>query len=186
MDRQVTKVALVGMGTVGTGVARLLIDHGDRTARHAGRTLWVDTVVVQDVKKHRDYALPRGVLTNDLSRVLSNPEIKLAALLVGGVEPARTIALKLLESGKDLVTANKLLLAEHGPELFDRARELGRSIAFDACVAGGIPIVTNIAQCFSANQIQSLRGILNGTTNFIVSQMEESGTTYGRFEASSA
>ena len=178
MDRQVTKVALVGMGTVGTGVARLLIDHGDRTARHAGRTLWVDAVVVRDVKKRRDYDLPTGVLTNDLSRVLNNSEIKLAALLVGGVEPARTIALKLLESGKDLVTANKLLLAEHGPELFDRARELGRSIAFDASVAGGIPIITNISQCFSANQILSLRGILNGTTNFIVSQMEEQGASY--------
>ncbi len=174
----VTKVALVGMGTVGTGVARLLIDHGDRTARHAGRTLWVDSVVVKDLKKTRDYVLPKGVLTDDLNRVLKNPEIQLAAVLVGGLEPARSITLQLLESGKDIVTANKLLLAEHGPELFDRARELGRSIAFDACVAGGIPIITNIAQCFSANQIESLRGILNGTTNYIVSQMEEQGTTY--------
>ena len=176
--QDVTKVALVGMGTVGTGVARLLIDHGDRTARHAGRTLWVEAVVVKDPQKARDYNLPKGVLTDDLNRVLKNPDIKLAAVLVGGLEPARTIALQLLQSGKDIVTANKLLLAEHGPELFDRARELGRSIAFDACVAGGIPIVTNIAQCFSANQIESLRGILNGTTNFIVSQMEEHGTTY--------
>lgn len=175
---QVTKVALIGMGTVGTGVARLLIDHGDRTARHAGRTLWVEAVVVGDVKKPREYELPKGVLTADLSRVLKDPEIKLAAVLVGGVEPARTITLQLLESGKDIVTANKLLLAEHGPELFDRARELGRSIAFDASVAGGIPIITNIGQCFSANQIQSLRGILNGTTNFIVSQMEEQGADY--------
>src|SRR5256714_10721357 len=175
---QVTKVALIGMGTVGTGVARLLIDHGDRTARHAGRTLWVEAVVVQDAKKARDYELPRGVLTDDLSRVIKNPDIKLAAMLVGGVEPARTITLQLLESGKDIVTANKLLLAEHGPELFDRARELGRSIGFDASVAGGIPIITNIGQCFSANQILSLRGILNGTTNFIVSQMEEQGADY--------
>src|SRR5436305_3721826 len=175
---QVTKVALIGMGTVGTGVARLLIDHGDRTARHAGRTLWVEAVVVSDKQKSRDYELPRGVLTDDLSRVLKNTEIKLAAMLVGGVEPARTITLQLLESGKDIVTANKLLLAEHGPELFDRARELGRSIAFDASVAGGIPIITNIGQCFSANQIQSVRGILNGTTNFIVSQMEEQGADY--------
>jgi homoserine dehydrogenase len=175
---QVTKVALIGMGTVGTGVARLLIDHGDRTARHAGRTLWVEAVVVGDIKKPRDYALPQGVLTDDLSRVIKNPDIKLAAMLVGGVEPARTITLQLLESGKDIVTANKLLLAEHGPELFDRARELGRSIAFDASVAGGIPIITNIGQCFSANQIQSVRGILNGTTNFIVSQMEEEGADY--------
>jgi homoserine dehydrogenase len=176
---QVTKVALIGMGTVGTGVARLLIDHGDRTARHAGRTLWVESVVVHDLQKPRDYPLPKGVLTDDISRVLKNTEIKLAAMLVGGVEPARTITLQLLESGKDIVTANKLLLAEHGPELFDRARELGRSIAFDASVAGGIPIITNIGQCFSANQILSLRGILNGTTNFIVSQMEEKGAAYG-------
>src|SRR5690349_7687755 len=175
---QVTKVALVGMGTVGTGVARLLIDHGDRTARHAGRTLWVEAVVVSNAKKARDYELPRGVLTDDLGRVQKNQDIKLAAVLVGGLEPARTITLQLLESGKDIVTANKLLLAEHGPELFDRARELGRSIAFDASVAGGIPIITNIGQCFSANQIQSLRGILNGTTNFIVSQMEEAGADY--------
>src|SRR5262245_51943064 len=175
---QVTKVALIGMGTVGTGVARLLIDHGDRTARHAGRTLWVETVVVQDRDKPRDYELPGGVLTDDLNRVLKNNGITLAAMLVGGVEPARSITLQLLESGKDIVTANKLLLAEHGPELFDRARELGRSIAFDASVAGGIPIITNIGQCFSVNQIQSLRGILNGTTNFIVSQMEEHGADY--------
>jgi homoserine dehydrogenase len=177
--QQVTKVALIGMGTVGTGVARLLIDHGDRTARHAGRTLWVEAVVVGDPQKPRAYELPKTVLlTSDLKSVLSNPEIKLAAMLVGGVEPARTITLKLLESGKDIVTANKLLLAEHGPELFDRARELGRSIAFDASVAGGIPIITNIGQCFSANQIQSVRGILNGTTNFIVSQMEGQGADY--------
>jgi homoserine dehydrogenase len=83
-----------------------------------------------------------------------------------------------LESGKNLVTANKALLAEHGPELFDRARDLGRSIAFDASVAGGIPIITNICQCFTANQIKSLRGILNGTTNYIVSQMDELGSNY--------
>ncbi|MCA9135008.1 MAG: homoserine dehydrogenase, partial [Planctomycetales bacterium] len=96
----------------------------------------------------------------------------------GGLEPARTTMLRLLESGKDIVTANKALLAQHGPELFDRARELGRSIAFEAAVAGGIPIIANLSQCLSANQILSLRGILNGTSNFIVSQMEEQGTDY--------
>lgn len=176
---QVTKVALVGMGTVGSGVAKLLIDHGDRTARHAGRTLWLEEVVVSDPSKARDYQLPKTVtLSNDLSRITKNPEIELVAHLVGGLEPARTIMLELLESGKDVVTANKALLAEHGGEIFDRARELGRSIAFDAAVAGGIPIITNIGQCFSANQILSLRGILNGTSNFIVSEMEERGASY--------
>jgi hypothetical protein len=86
--------------------------------------------------------------------------------------------LKLLESGKDVVTANKALLAEHGPELFDRARELGRSIAFEAAVAGGIPIIANISQCLSANQITSLVAILNGTSNFVLTQMEERGWSY--------
>ncbi|MBC7852855.1 MAG: homoserine dehydrogenase, partial [Pirellulaceae bacterium] len=154
------------------------LDHGDRTARHAGCILWLEQVVVSDVAKLRDVELPKGLLSSDLTRITGDPNIKVVAHLVGGVEPARTIMLKLLESGKDVVTANKALLAEHGPEIFDRARELGRSIAFDACVAGGIPIITNIGQCFSANQIQSLQGILNGTTNFIVSQMDEQGASY--------
>jgi homoserine dehydrogenase len=173
-----TKVAVVGMGTVGAGVAKLLLDHGDRTARHAGRTLWLEQVVVRDLKKHRDVDLPKGVLTADLSDVTSNPEIKVVAQLIGGLEPARSIMLQLLESGKDVVTANKSLLAEHGGELFDRARDLGRSIAFEASVAGGIPIVTNISQCLSANAITSLQGILNGTSNFIVTRMEESGAAF--------
>ncbi|HZL91286.1 MAG TPA: homoserine dehydrogenase [Pirellulaceae bacterium] len=175
---QLTKVALVGMGTVGTGVARLLYDFGDRTARHAGTALWLEQIVVANPAKVRQINLPKGLISSDLSRITKDPEIKVVAHLVGGLEPARTIMLKLLEAGKDVVTANKLLIAEHGAELFDRARELGRSIAFDACVAGGIPIITNIGQCFSANQILSLRGILNGTTNFIISQMEERGASY--------
>lgn len=173
-----TKIGIVGLGTVGSGVAKLLLDHGDRTARHAGRTLWVEEIVVRDVKKARDCELPAGIVSDDLTRITSNPEIKAVAHLVGGLEPARTIMLKLLESGKDVVTANKALLAEHGPELFDRARELGRSIAFEASVAGGIPIICNISQCLSANQIESLTGILNGTCNFILTQMDEHGTSY--------
>lgn len=173
-----TKVGIVGMGTVGSGVARLLLDHGDRTARHAGRALWLEKVVVRDLAKQRDADLPAGVLTDDLKEITENDEIRTVAQLIGGLEPARSIMIKLLESGKDIVTANKALLAEHGPELFDRARDLGRSIAFEASVAGGIPIVTNIEQCLSANQIQSLRAILNGTSNFIVTQMEEKGASY--------
>ncbi|MHB8973927.1 MAG: homoserine dehydrogenase [Pirellulaceae bacterium] len=173
MATEKTKVAIVGMGTIGTGVARLLLDHGDRTARHAGRTLWLEEVVDSDVNRPRDVDLPRGILSNDLTRITKNPEIKVVVELIGGLEPARTIVLELLRSGKDVVTANKALLAEHGAELFDTARELGRSIAFEASVAGGIPIIANISQCLSANQIYSLRGILNGTSNFIVTKMEE-------------
>jgi len=156
MDK--TKVAIIGLGTVGTGVARLLLDFGDRIARHAGKT--------------------DGVLTDSLADVIEDPEITVVAQLIGGLEPARSTMLRLLESGKDVVTANKALLAEHGPELFDRARELGRSIAFEASVAGGIPIIANIGQYLSANQILSLQGILNGTSNFILSQMHDEGANY--------
>lgn len=173
-----TKVAIVGLGTVGSGVARLLLDHGDRTARHAGRTLWLEKAVVRDLAKPRDCELPDGVLTDQLEEVLDDPEIEVVAQLMGGLEPARSVMLKLLEAGKNVVTANKALLAEHGPELFDRARALGRCIAFDAAVAGGIPIVTNVSQCLSANQIQSIQGILNGTSNFIVCQMDQLGWDY--------
>lgn len=173
-----TGVAIVGLGTVGQGVAQLLLDHGDRTARHAGRALWLTHVVVRDLKKPRNVDLPDGVLTDDLERLILDDSVKVVAQLIGGIEPGRTIMLKLLESGKDVVTANKALLAEHGPELFDRARQLGRSIAFEASVAGGIPIISNVSQCLSANQIESLRAILNGTSNFIISKMDSEGADY--------
>jgi homoserine dehydrogenase len=175
---QKTKVAIVGLGTVGTGVARLLLDYGDRTARHAGRTLWLQRVVVRDRYKPRDVDLPEGILTDDLGAVLDDDEIEAVAVLIGGIEPERTIIHRLLESGKNIVTANKLLLAEYGGELFDRARELGRTIAFEAAVAGGIPIITNISQCLSANEITGIQAILNGTSNFILTRMEQEGCDY--------
>ncbi len=175
---ETTYVALVGMGTVGTGVAQLLLDLGDRTARYAGRSLWINHIAVRDVSKRRQADLPQGVITDQLERILHDPQVTLVAHLVGGIEPARSIMLALLENGKDVVTANKALLAEHGPELFDRARHLGRTIAFEAAVAGGIPIIANIAQCLAANKILSLEGILNGTSNFVVTQMDEGAGTY--------
>ncbi|MCA9238958.1 MAG: homoserine dehydrogenase [Planctomycetales bacterium] len=173
-----TKVAIIGLGTVGSGVAKILLDHGDRTGRHAGRVLWLQKAVVRDLKKARDCDLPAGVLTDKLEDVINDPEIEVVAQLMGGVEPARSVMLRLLEAGKDVVTANKALLAEHGPELFDKARELGRSIAFEASVAGGIPIIANLSQCLSANQVTSLHGILNGTSNFILDKMHTEGSPY--------
>ncbi len=175
---QKTNVAIVGMGTVGTGVARLLLDHGDRTARHAGRTLWLKHVMIRDLTKPRDVDLPEGLLTDDISKIANDESVSVVAMLVGGIEPARSYMLQLLESGKDIVTANKSLLATHGPELFDRARQLGRSIAFEASVAGGIPIIANLSQCLSANKIESLQGILNGTCNYIISKMDDEGADY--------
>jgi len=172
------KVAIVGLGTIGSGVARLLLESGQRIARHAGKPLELARVVDTDPTRPRDVDLPGGLLTDDLSSVIDDPEITAVAQLVGGLEPARSIMLRLLESGKDVVTANKALLAEHGPELFDRARALGRSIAFEASVAGGIPIIAAISECLTANQVLQLHAILNGTSNFILNEMDEKGSDY--------
>ena len=172
------KVAIVGFGTIGSGVARLLLEHKDRIAHHAGMPVELACVVDTDLRRQRNVSLPPGLLTDDLSKVTNNPEISVAIELVGGLEPARSIVLKLLESGKDVVTANKALLAEHGGELFDRARQLGRSIAFEAAVAGGIPIIAAINEGLTANQIESIHAILNGTSNFILTQMDEQNMDY--------
>ena len=175
---ETSKVAIVGFGTIGSGVARLLLEHGNRLARRAGRRIELAHIVDTDLTRARNVDVPAELLTDDLSKVTEDPEIVAVAQLIGGLEPARSIMLKLLANGKDVVTANKALLAEHGPELFDRARELGRSIALEAAVAGGVPIITGIGQCLSANQILSIHAILNGTSNFILTQMEELGTDY--------
>jgi len=172
------KVALVGFGTIGSGVARLLLEDRERIARHASRSVELARIVDKDLSRPRNVTVPKRLLTDQLSAVLDDPEIEAAIELVGGLEPARTIVLQLLESGKNVVTANKALLAEHGRELFERARQLGRSIAFEASVAGGIPIIAAIGQSLSANRIESIHAILNGTSNFILTQMEEQGTDY--------
>ncbi len=175
---ETAKVAVVGFGTIGAGVARLLLEQGDRIARRTGKRLELVQVVDTDLKRPRNVVLPPGILTPDLSKVTKNPEIVAAVELVGGLEPARSIVLQLLESGKDVITANKALLAEHGPELFETARRLNRSIAFEASVGGGIPIIAALGESLSANQIESIHAILNGTSNFILSQMEENDTDY--------
>ncbi|MFM8890273.1 MAG: homoserine dehydrogenase [Planctomycetia bacterium] len=172
-------VGVVGLGTVGSGVVRLLVESADHITRHAGRPIVVDKAVVRDVAKSRGVTLPAGRVTSDIRDISRDPSISVAVLLVGGLEPARSMMIDLLEHGKDVVTANKALLAEHGPELFELARKLGRSIAFEAAVAGGIPIVAAIGECLAANRIESIRGILNGTSNFLLTRMEEDGADYG-------
>ena len=172
------KVGVVGLGTVGSGVVRLLVESADHITRHAGRPIVVERAVCRDVARDRGLKLPAGKISTDIRDVSRDPSISVAALLVGGLEPARSMMIELLEHGKDVVTANKALLAEHGPELFDMARRKGRSIAFEAAVAGGIPIVAAISECLAANRIESIRGILNGTSNFILSRMEEDAADY--------
>ena len=171
-------IALIGCGTVGSGVARLLLEHPERLAARAGRGLRLRRVVVRDPAKSRPIALPRELVTTDLRAVLNDPSIQLAVELVGGVDWARRAVLDLLAAGKDVVTANKALLALHGAEVFEAARKHGRAIAFEASVAGGIPIIAALAQSLAANQIVSLQGIVNGTCNFVLTNMSEQGQSY--------
>jgi homoserine dehydrogenase len=171
-------VALIGCGTVGSGVARLLLEQSGRLAARAGHRLDLRRVVVRNPQKIRPVTLRRDILTTDVSQVYRDPEVRVGVELIGGVEPARQIILDLLAAGKDVVTANKAVLALHGREIFDAARRHGRTLAFEASVAGGIPIVAALGQGLAANQVRSIKAILNGTSNFILSQMTEGGQTY--------
>jgi homoserine dehydrogenase len=180
MSDEPVSVAIVGLGTVGTGVARVLLEHPERIARRAGRTVLLRHAVVRALKKPRAIELPQGLVTDDIQRVIRDSEVQIAVHLVGGIHPAREIMLDLLEAGKDVVTANKALLCEHGAELFARARTLGRTIAFEAAVAGGIPVIATVGQCLAANQITSISAILNGTSNYILTQMVRENWSYAQ------
>ena len=171
-------IALVGCGTVGTGVAKLLLEHPERLAARAGRKLELRRVVVNDLAKPRDPIIPQYLLTTDLRQVIDDPTIQVAVEVVGGVEWARRAVLDLLAAGKHVVTANKALLAMHGAEIFDAGRQHDRAIAFEASVAGGIPIIVALCQGLAANQILSLQGILNGTCNYILTGMTDLGRGY--------
>jgi homoserine dehydrogenase len=171
-------VALVGCGTVGAGVARLLLEQPDRLAARAGRPLALRRVVVRHPEKPRPVAVPRELITTDLEQVIRDPQVQIVAELVGGVDWARQAVLRLLAADKDVVTANKALLATHGIEVFDAARRHGRAIAFEASVAGGVPIIAALTESLASNQILSLQGILNGTSNFILTAMTDHGQSY--------
>src|SRR5919204_6487215 len=135
-------IALIGCGTVGSGVARLLLEQPERLRARAGRPLVLRRVVVRDPDRPRPVDLPRGLLGTGLEQVLRDPGVQVAVELVGGVDWARQAVLKLLAAGKDVVTANKALFAQHGIEVFDAARRHGRAVAFEASVAGGGPSIT--------------------------------------------
>ncbi len=169
---------MIGCGTVGSGVARLLLEQPERLAHRAGRPLVLRRVVVRDPSKPRPVTLPADLLTTDYQQVLQDPAIQVVAELAGGVDWARRAVLDALAAGKHVVTANKALLAQYGAEVFDTARRHDRTVVFEASVAGGIPIVYALAQGLAANQIYAIQGILNGTCNFILTAMTEQGLGY--------
>lgn len=171
MDEKRVRVGLVGFGTVGSGVAKLLVEETDRIAAKMGVRVELACVVDVDTERPRPVQLPEGVLTDNLDRLLEDDSISIGVELVGGTEIARDLQLKMLRAGKDVVTANKALLAEHGAELYRVARECGRCIAFEASCAGGIPITSAIRTGLAANHITAMYGIVNGTCNYILSNM---------------
>src|SRR3954454_17200411 len=173
-----TTIGLIGLGTVGTGVARLLTEHADRIARRAGKPVRWKWAVVREPGKTRDIALQGVRVTSDAARLIEDPEVDVVVELMGGVEPALRIVLASLAAGKHVVTANKALLAEHGTQIFAQARAAGRAVAFEASVGGGIPIVQALEVGLAANQVQSLAAILNGTCNYILTKMTLEGLPY--------
>jgi homoserine dehydrogenase len=171
MSEQVVKIGLVGFGTIGAGVAKLILEDADSIAAKTGLRLELACVVDIDTKSPRSVKLPKGILTNDLDKLLKDDSIRIGIELVGGTDAAKQIQLKMLRAGKDVVTANKALLAEHGNELYKVAHENGRCIAFEASCAGGIPIISGLRTGLAANNITAIYGIVNGTCNYILSNM---------------
>src|SRR4051812_32122512 len=171
-------VGLLGLGTVGSGIVRLLDEQGDRIARRSGRRVEVKWAVVRDPDRSQSTLLSRRKIVGDYRKVLDDPEISIVVELMGGTRPTLGWLLEALAAGKDVVTANKAMLAEHGPELFDQARKYGRAVAFEGSVGGGIPIVQAIGAGLAANQVQGLAAIVNGTCNFILTAMTRDGLPY--------
>lgn len=178
MAEKIVKVGLVGFGTVGTGVAKLILEDGDRIAAKIGIRLELACVVDVDTQRPRPVKLPNGVLTDDLSHLLADDTIGIGVETVGGTTVAKDVQLAMLAAGKDVVTANKALLAEHGNELYRAARNNGRCIAFEASCAGGVPIISAIRSGLTANNITGIYGIVNGTCNFILSNMTAKGEDF--------
>ena len=172
------KVGLLGFGTIGGGVAEILLGKSEQIARATGKKIELVKICDKDLTSDRGVSIPDGILTDNLAEIMDDPEISIVVELIGGIEPARSFVLRALESGKDVVTANKALLANCGPELFAKARELGRTIGFEASVCGGVPVLASIQTSLQANEIESIKAIVNGTCNFILSEMESKGAAY--------
>jgi len=170
-------IAMIGGGTVGGGVSQILLQHPERIATRAGRAVQIKRVVVRDPHKSRP-TIPKDLVSTDIVAAIRDPQVHVVVELMGGTGLAKQVVLDSLAAGKHVVTANKALLAEHGPEIFEAARKHERSVGFEASVAGGIPIIRALAESLAANQITAIQGILNGTSNFILTAMADRGVSY--------
>ncbi len=175
---QEIKVGLIGFGTVGTGVVRLLSENAGLIADKLGASLVLKKIVDLDTTTDRGVKLGPGVLSSDINEILDDPEISIVIELIGGYEPARSFVLKALAAGKHLVTANKALLALHGEEIYAKAAEAGVEVLYEAAVGGGIPVLSAIKGNMAANRFNTILGILNGTCNYILTKMTREGSDF--------
>ena len=173
------RIGLLGLGTVGRGTYEVLRRNQHEIARRAGRGIEVAAITVRDVDKARAIVGSNVPVSSNFNDVIRNPDIDIVVELIGGYEPAFAVALEAITRGKHVVTANKALLARHGNQLFDAARSHGVMIAFEAAVAGGIPIIKALREGLTANRIEWIAGIINGTSNFILSEMRARGIAFG-------
>ena len=171
-------IALLGCGVVGSGVVKLLLEQADRLHTRAGRPLVLKHVVVRETEKERLVSVPYSVLSSKPEVVFHDPQVDVVIELIGGLEPARSYILKSFEHKKHVITANKSVLATHGDELFSAAHRHGCTLGFEASVGGGIPIVHALSHGLAANQITSIKAILNGTTNYVLSAMSQRSLSY--------
>lgn len=170
------RVGLLGAGSVGSQVARLLIENQAELAKRVGAELSLTGIAVRNLESKRNADLPKDLLTTDAEKVILGSDIVIE--LIGGIEPAKTWVTKALNSGCDVITANKALIAAHGPELFALADQLGAQLYFEAAVAGAIPIIRPLRESLAGDRIQRVMGIVNGTTNFILDRMESTGADF--------
>lgn len=167
------RIALLGAGSVGSQVARLLIEHKSELAARVGAELELIGVVVRDIEKAVKAGVPKKLLTTEAEDVILSADIVIEVM--GGIEPARTYILQALNSGSDVITANKALLATHGTELFDAAEQVGAQLYFEAAVAGAIPIIRPLRESLAGDKVNRIMGIVNGSTNYILDRMDTAG-----------
>jgi homoserine dehydrogenase len=178
MAEGVVRVGLLGCGNVGAALVNVLETNAALITQRAGVRIEVTRVAVHNLAKERDVALAPGVLTNDAEAVVGDPDVDVVVEVIGGEEPAGSFIRAALKAGKHVVTANKALLAQHGNEIFAAARKADVMVAFEGAVGGGIPIIKSLREGLTANRIEWIAGIINGTSNFILSTMRETGGSF--------
>ena len=178
MAKTQINVGLIGLGVVGTGVARILLENAENLARRAGLPVVLKRAADLDLTRDRGLRFPEGMLTSDAGRILGAPDIDVVVEVIGGVKPARQFIETALKAGQHVVTSNKEVIAKHGREFLELARQHGVNVYYEAAAGGGIPIVHSLKNCLAANNIQRIYGIVNGTTNFILSKMHDEGADF--------